>query len=351
MSVRENFLYAMRRKGSSYIPFEFILCPSLLAEFRQRTGMEDYAEYYGFPTRLLFVDYIGGSEKFHKYYKSVEGIFINDWGIGFKQGDTVDFNRMIHPMKDFELLSDYEKYPYPNPIKDYDWKSFFQKVQEVKGRDLIAVAYEEVTIFETAWYLRGMDNFLIDMATGSECAIYLLDQITDRRCTTAGMFARAGCDVLRLGDDVSTQLDMMMHPDTWREYIKPRLAKVICAARSENPGIMIFYHGDGNLQKIIPDLIEIGVDILNPVQPECMNPVEIKKLYGDKLSFWGTVGTQTTMPFGSPDEVRDVCIKMINEVGNGGGLLLAPTHVLEPDVPWENIQAFIDTVREHNKNN
>ena len=115
--------------------------------------------------------------------------------------------------------------------------------------------------------------------------------------------------------------------------------------------ILIFYHGYGNLLKIIPDLIEIGVDILNPVQPKCMDPIEIKRLYGDRLSFWVTLGTQTTMLFGSPEEVKRTCKKLIETVGEDGGLLLAPAHVLAPDVPWENIQAFIDTVREYNKNN
>jgi uroporphyrinogen decarboxylase len=93
------------------------------------------------------------------------------------------------------------------------------------------------------------------------------------------------------------------------------------------------------------------VDILNPIQPECMDPVEIKNTYGDRLSFWGTIGTQSTMPFGTPQEVREACMRMIGEVGNGGGLFLAPTHVVEPEVPWENIQAFIDTVQEYNRKN
>jgi uroporphyrinogen decarboxylase len=164
----------------------------------------------------------------------------------------------------------------------------------------------------------------------------------------AERYAAAGCDVLSLGDDVSTQLTMMMKVATWREFIKPRLAKVIEAAKKVKPDILIFYHGDGNLQAIIPELIEIGVEILNPVQPECMDPVTIKKQYGDRLSFWGAIGTQTVMPFGTPQQVREVCEKMIQEVGRGGGLGLAPTHVLEPEVPWENIQSFVDVVKEHN---
>ncbi len=96
-------------------------------------------------------------------------------------------------------------------------------------------------------------------------------------------------------------------------------------------------------------LVEIGIDILNPVQPECMDPVEIKTLYGDRLSFWGTLGTQTTMPFGTAREVKQTCKQLIEKVGKGGGLLLAPTHVIEPDVPWQNVEAFLDAVKEYGK--
>ena len=98
--------------------------------------------------------------------------------------------------------------------------------------------------------------------------------------------------------------------------------------------------------RIVPDLIEIGVDILNPVQPECMNPVEMKKQFGHQLAFWGCVGTQSVMPFGSPETVRQTCRDLIRVVGSGGGLFLAPTHTLEPDVPWPNVEAFLEVARE-----
>jgi len=101
------------------------------------------------------------------------------------------------------------------------------------------------------------------------------------------------------------------------------------------------------LQAIIPDLIEIGVDILNPVQPECMDPVHIKNQYGERLSFWGTIGTQTTLPFGTAEDVANVVKRNIETIGSGGGLLLAPTHMIEPDVPWENIEAFINAIKKY----
>lgn len=348
MAAREQFFKAMKRQSHTFVPFEFILCPSLLAEFKKRTGREDYEAYYDFATRLLFVDHTGSKEQYRKYHKQVEGLDINDWGVGFRQGDSPDFHEMKHPMEQFETLEELFAYPYPHPVNDYDWDGFHSKVCQVREMDRIAVGYLEVTLFEMAWYLRGMDNFMVDMMMNRDLAEYLLEQITERRCVSARKMAEAGCDVLRLGDDVSTQLDMMMHPDMWRAFIKPRLRRVIEAAREVKPDILIFYHGDGNLQKIIPDLIEVGVEILNPVQPECIDPVKIKELYGDKLSFWGTVGTQTTMPFGTPEDVAEACRRMISKVGMGGGLLLAPTHVLEPEVPWDNLEAFVDTVRKYN---
>jgi uroporphyrinogen decarboxylase len=350
MSTREKFFNAMRRRGEGYVPFEFGLCPSQYEEFKRRTGAEDVAEYYGFPCRHAGPQYVGGFERYHKYYNTLENIRLDDWGVGYRKGSLAHFTEMQHPMKDFETIEEFMEYPYPHPVKDYDWIGIKDRVKAIKDRDLVAVAGMQMTIFEYAWYLRGMDELMVDMLLNPELANYHLDRITEIRCEFARRYAEADIDMLSLGDDVSTQLAMMMSPDTWREFLKPRLEKVIRAAKEVKPDMLIFYHGDGNLQVIIPDLIEIGVEILNPVQAECMDPVEIKRQYGDKLSFCGTIGTQTTLPFGTPDEVRAECRRMIKEVGKGGGVYLAPTHIIEPEVPWENIQAFVDTVREYNEN-
>ena len=130
--------------------------------------------------------------------------------------------------------------------------------------------------------------------------------------------------------------------------LKPRVAEVISAVKSIKPDMLVYFHTDGKVEAIIPDFIEIELDILNPVQPECMDPADIKRRYGDSLAFWGTIGTQTTMPFGTPDEVRRVVKERIETVGPEG-LLLAPTHVLEPEVPWENIVAFVEAVEEYGR--
>ena len=131
-----------------------------------------------------------------------------------------------------------------------------------------------------------------------------------------------------------------------RTVICPACTGSIKTARKVKPDILVFYHSDGNPSAVIPDLIQIGVNILNPIQPECMDPATLKEKYGNQLAFWGTIGTQTTFPFGKPEDIKAVVRQRMETVGIGGGLLLGPTHMLEPDVPWENILAFFEAVNE-----
>jgi len=141
----------------------------------------------------------------------------------------------------------------------------------------------------------------------------------------------------------------MFSPDMWRRFMKTRWAKVWSAARTIKPDIEIFYHSDGNILDIIPDLIEIGVTILNPIQPECLDPLMVKRRFGDRIVLHGTIGTQTTMPFGTPDQVRQTVRERVERLGADGALILAPTHVLEPEVPLANVEAFFEACREYGR--
>jgi len=154
-------------------------------------------------------------------------------------------------------------------------------------------------------------------------------------------------DIICLGDDVGTQQGMLMSLPMWRRWLKPPLARVIAAAKRVRPSVLINYHSDGNMEAVIPELIDIGVDILNPVQPECLDPVKLKQRYGQHLAFWGTIGIQHTLPFGTPQEVRAEVRTRIETVGVGGGLLIGPTHIVEPEVPLENIVAMVEAVNEY----
>ena len=203
------------------------------------------------------------------------------------------------------------------------------------------------TIFEAAWLLRGMENLLMDMATNKDFAHELFERLTEYSLVAGRELIAQGIDVLWLGDDFGTQQAMLISPRMWREFIKPRYARLIEAYKAQNPDLKIAYHCDGYFEPIIPELIEIGLDALNPVQPLAMDPAEAKRKYGDRLSFWGTVDTQHTFPFGTPQDVEDEVRKRLRTVAPGGGLILCSSHRVQPDVPLENIQAFYRATREY----
>ena len=157
----------------------------------------------------------------------------------------------------------------------------------------------------------------------------------------------AGADIIALGDDIGMQNSIMMSQDMYAEWLKPRLMRVIAAARAKKPDVIIQYHSCGHVTELIPELIDAGIDVLNPVQPECMEATEIFAEYGDRLAFNGSIGTQSTMPFATPQEVKDTVKRNLDAVGDAGGLLCCPTHMLEPEVPWANIEAYAEACREY----
>ncbi len=157
-------------------------------------------------------------------------------------------------------------------------------------------------------------------------------------------------DVLSLGDDIGTQESIMIDVGFWEHWLKPRLSRVIEIARKINPEILIFYHSCGYIVPFIDQLIEIGVDILNPVQPECMSFDEVHDKFGDRLSFWGTLGTQELLPYGTKEEVLKTTVSRLQKCGEKGGLVMGPTHMIEPEVPWENLTAIIEGVKDYEQN-
>jgi uroporphyrinogen-III decarboxylase len=158
-----------------------------------------------------------------------------------------------------------------------------------------------------------------------------------------------GVDMIWLGDDVGMQTGMMMSPYTWREYLKPRMKKLISTFKEYKPGIKVAYHSCGNILPIIPDLIEIGLDVLNPIQPMAMDPAEIKREFGDKLCFWGSMCIQDTLPNGSSKDIRTEVKLRMETIGKGGGLILGPAHNVQADTSVENILAFYEAVKDLGK--
>jgi uroporphyrinogen decarboxylase len=353
MTSRERVLTAMRRQEPDRPPFDlsFGCSTAWLEAFRARTGSEDPCDFFEADARMVWPGPTRLATDFSRYLGPLPpGTVVDEWGLAHiptasRDGDHAHLEGYRHPMARLESEHDAAEYPLPDIDAAYRYEPVREEIASLHRRGLAAVAMLECTVFERAWYLRGMERLLLDFTDGSAFAATLLDRITERRVVQARHYARCGADVIAYGDDVGTQRGMLMSVAMWRAWLKPRLARTIAAAREIRPDVLAFYHSDGDIAPIIPDLIEIGVDILNPVQPECMDPAALKRAYGDRLSFWGTIGTQSTLPFGTPDDVRRQVRARIETVGRGGGLFLAPTHVIEPEVPFENVAAFVEAVK------
>ena len=263
---------------------------------------------------------------------------ITEVGCARVRGDFYHFDHLVSPLRNAASFKEIEEFP----IETCQGWTGDHMAGEAEAHHAAGEFVQSVSgpTYENAWAIRGYEQFLMDLAVQPEWAESILDRLTERNVRRAQAAARAGADVLKTSDDVANQNALMFSPDMWRKFLKPRMAKVYSAAREIKPDIAIWYHSDGNCRAIIDDLIEIGLTILNPVQPECMDLVEIQKRYGDRLLFDAAVGTQSTFPWGTPDEMR-AKVRELRDLF-GGTLLLAPTHVLEPEVPIDNILAFFE---------
>jgi uroporphyrinogen decarboxylase len=353
MNPRQRVLASLDHQEPDRVPFELFLglTPSLLEVFVAETGYDDPAEYWRVPVRSVAHRWPPDFELWRlytSYYPETlpQGTRITPFGVALSYGSAEHFVRQLHPLRSATRVEELVDYPLPQVDDPARWGHLGHQVEALHRRGLAAQGELYVTIFETAWSIRGFAELLTDLVLHPDFVEALFDRLTDLRITQAVHLAQADVDVLRLGDDVAGQTGMLISPKTWRHWLKPRMASIIAAARAVKPDLHVFYHSDGNCRAIIPELIEIGVTVLNPVQPECMDPVQLKDEFGDRLAFWGTIGTQTTMPFDDPEGIRQLVRQRIQTVGQGGGLVLSPTHTLEPDVPWTNLVAFVNAVEE-----
>lgn len=353
MTPRENLLSLFRRQGFEFAPVEFALCPSLVEVYQKATGSKsDPGDYFDFPTRYIEGPRLSPREiDWKKYYPDglKEGTWIDpNWGIAHEPGSEAakHMTYMRHPLAHAQSLEELQAYPFPD-FASADVSHMAQAAEEVHARGLAVTGGMACTIWETAWYMRSMEELMMDMLSEDEKATFILDTVTERSSHRAAAFARAGADVLAIGDDVGMQSRIMMSEELYREWLKPRLARVIKAAKDVKPDIIVLYHTCGYVTPLIGDLIEAGIDVLNPVQPECMDFAEIHAEFGDRVSFQGTIGTQTTMPFGTPEEVKKMVFRNLDIAGPNGGLQACPTHLLEPEVPWENVEAYVAACKEY----
>lgn len=343
MTPRERVNAAVRRQPVDRVPKEMGFVADSLAMVQERLGPGvSPADHFGWETRQLGFRGPVDPPDFSSYYAGLDNVvWERDYGTGHVAGGFHHFVKRVFPLETVTDLAAIEAYPWP----DFTAPERHAHLEDEVARHHAAgyhVSGWIGHIWETGWQILGLERTLADLLLDPDIPAFVLGQIAAANCFKARRLAEAGVDLIRCGDDVGTQHSLMMSPELWRRMLKPLLAQEIAAAREVNPDIPVWYHSDGDISPLIADLVEVGVTVLNPLQPEAMDLAAIARDWGDQLAVWGTIGTQSTLPWGSPDDVREAVRHSIELFAPG--LVLAPTHVIEPEVPWDNIVAFHDAI-------
>lgn len=221
-----------------------------------------------------------------------------------------------------------------------------EKVEKFKKEGLFTrIGFE--TPFKVAWQQRGFENFLMDYYLHTDFVEKIFKKYIDEIIPQINVAIKAGVDLLCFGGDVAMQDRVLMGPEKFREFDKVVLKKIIDYTKTKKPDIYFFFHSDGDITSIMDDLLEIGFDFINPMQPECMDITNIKKVYGDKIVMHGCGSLQKTLPFGSTKDVENEVKYIIDNCGKNGGLVIMPSNVIDINVPPENIVTFYKTAKEY----
>jgi uroporphyrinogen decarboxylase len=245
------------------------------------------------------------------------------------------------PMKE----PSFARYTFPSvdrflaAAEDRKTDALKERAENIDSFQILSIGWG---LFEQSWRIRGFENALVDAVVEPDFYAELLDHLTELYLELVRFWADVPADAIAFGDDWGDQRGVILGPERWRKFLKPRWAKIYEAVRAQ--GKIVITHCCGSIADIMPDIIEIGLDVLESVQPEAagMNPYELKKKWGDKLTFWGCLGSQSTVQFGSPQEIYDEVQRLRREMGEGGGYILAPAKTLQPGTPTENAVAVLE---------
>jgi uroporphyrinogen decarboxylase len=248
-------------------------------------------------------------------------------------------------------ISDIGSHPWPDPLDPGRFEGLAEEVQDLYHNTPYALLGDcgFKNFFEPCWSILGMERALIDLVADQEFYRALFDVLFEINAAATKRFLEITGPYLtavRTSDDMATQDSLMLSPKTYRELIKPYHARYLALIK-EWTDAKIFYHSCGNVVPLLDDLIEAGIEVLNPVQATTWDdPAAVKAKYGDRLSFWGGIDSQRVLPHGTPEEVREEVALRIRQFGRGGGYVAGSVHLIQADVPPRNVLALSEAVRE-----
>ena len=351
MNSRQRILAAVAHEQPDRVPIALDFAPEVKARLRERLGLSEgqFLEWSGQDMVPVSPTYPRAASPLAYADPTIEvtpeGKYLDVFRVPFRpvQAGTQTYMELTGdpPLAGCETLEQLDAFPWPDP----DAWDYANIPAELVANAQLATRAHSRGFFEIAHFMRGMDNFLTDLALRPEFACRLMDHIIEYLLERSRRILQAGAGqftIFEYNDDVASQRSLFLSPEMWRRYVKPRMARFCALGRQF--GAKLRYHCCGSCRAIIPELIEIGVDILNPVQALAagMDPFELKAAYGDRLTFDGGIDIQQLLPNASPREVRAHTRRMIDGVGRDGGYILGPSHAIQSDAPLENILAMIE---------
>lgn len=327
MTHRETVIAALSHQATDPIPYQISLTGQAYTRLAQATGDPYIYEKLG--------GYLhGGSHGQITALPDRPEHFQDEFGVVWnRSGADKDIGVVDHPLiEDIETSA----YRFP-PVNAALLRQDAQRCVDDKG-DRFAVFGLGFCMFERSWSLMGMENVLMSMIAAPEALEAFYDRICDYHLQLLDILLEYDIDAVQFGDDWGQQKGLIMGPHHWRRFIKPRMARLY--DRVKRAGKYVIQHSCGDCREIFPDLVEIGLDCYQTFQPEIYDIVEMKRLFGDKVTFWGGISTQRCLPYMTPAEVQQEIVRVATVLRPNGGLILAPTHAVPGDVPPENILAM-----------
>jgi uroporphyrinogen decarboxylase len=320
---------AIKHRQTELTPWAFEITSGFAKLYREQYLVEDVEG--DLESHVMFGRYKKMDWKSNTLYEDLFGVH---WQLGEDGGD------IGVPVNQVASIETVEDYRFPDTDKD-----MLQQALDAMRRDTEHFRMFRLTyaLYERAWSLVGAEELLLNMAMEEAAVFRLFERITEYQHGLLDQILDADFEGVYLGDDWGTQRGLIMGPAYFRKFIKPFLKELFAKVKAK--GKYILLHSCGNIEDVFPDLIEIGLDVYNTVQPEIYNLKKIKTEYGKDLTFWGAISTQQFLPQSCAEEVFDLSAATIRTLGEGGGYIFSPTHAVTPDIPVANIRAMLDAAR------